>query len=110
MCIEKIVRYVSDVVQHRSPSGYVSSQQTQNILVTFVQRRHNVFDVGPTLYKCYTNVLCLVEAHRGRVDHTTTCTQQCSRQSLIDQVSYSRAGILDNMQRSSHNVLKKKIT
>ena len=23
-------------------------------------RRPNVFDVGPTLYKCYTNVLCLL--------------------------------------------------
>ena len=37
---------------------YVSSQQTQNICITFVQRRPNVFDVGPTLYKYYTNVLC----------------------------------------------------
>ena len=35
------------------------SQLTQNICITFVQRRPNVFDVGPTLYKCYTKVLCL---------------------------------------------------
>ena len=35
-------------------------QQTQNICITFIQRRPNVFDVGPTLYKCYTNVLCLL--------------------------------------------------
>ena len=34
----------------------VASQKTQNICKTFVQRRPNVFDVGPTLYKCYTNV------------------------------------------------------
>ena len=33
------------------------SQQTQNISMTFIQRRPNV---GPTLYKCYTNVLCLL--------------------------------------------------
>ena len=39
---------------------WVTSQQTQNICVTFVQRRTNVFDVGATLYKCYTNVLCLL--------------------------------------------------
>ena len=26
--------------------------------ITLVQRRTNVFDVGPTLYKCYKNVLC----------------------------------------------------
>ena len=33
------------------------TQQTQNICMTFIQHRHNVFDVGPTLYKYYTNVL-----------------------------------------------------
>ena len=27
--------------------------------ITFVQRRRNGFDVGPALYRCYTNVLCL---------------------------------------------------
>ena len=29
--------------------------------ITFVQCCTNVEDVGPTLYKCYTNVLCLLE-------------------------------------------------
>ena len=37
-----------------------TTQQSQNVCITFVQRRPNVFDVGPTLYKCYTNVLCLL--------------------------------------------------
>ena len=37
-----------------------ASKQTQNICITFIQRRPNVFDVGPTLYECYTNVLCLL--------------------------------------------------
>ena len=36
------------------------SQQTQNIFITCVQRRHNFYDVDPTLYKCYKNVLCLL--------------------------------------------------
>ena len=31
-----------------------------NICITFIQRLPNVFDVGPTLYKCYTNVLRLL--------------------------------------------------
>ena len=31
-------------------------QQTQKNCMTFIQHRPNVFDVGPTLYKCYTNV------------------------------------------------------
>ena len=37
-----------------------ATQQTQNIWITFVQRRPSVLDAGPTLYKCYTNVLCLL--------------------------------------------------
>ena len=31
-----------------------------NDCITFVQRRPNVFDVGPTLYKYYTDALCLL--------------------------------------------------
>ena len=34
------------------------SQQTQNMCITFVQRRPSVKDVGSMFYKCYTNVLC----------------------------------------------------
>ena len=34
-----------------------TTQQTQNICIRFAQRRPNVFDIGPTLYKCYTNIL-----------------------------------------------------
>ena len=40
--------------------GVNASRETQNICVIFVQRTSNVFDVGPTLYKYYTNVLCLL--------------------------------------------------
>ena len=32
------------------------TQQAQTICITFIQRRTNVEDVGPALYKCYTNV------------------------------------------------------
>ena len=35
-------------------------QQTHNICITFIKRWTNVEDVGSTLYKCYTNVLCLM--------------------------------------------------
>ena len=42
------------------PTLLLGTQQTQNICITFVQRRPNVEDVGPTLYKCYANVLCLL--------------------------------------------------
>ena len=36
------------------------AKQTQNICIPFVQQRSNVFDIGQTLYTCYTNVLCLL--------------------------------------------------
>ena len=41
-------------------------QQTRNICIAFVQRRLKVFDVGTTLYKCFTNVLCLLGGTRMR--------------------------------------------
>ena len=44
----------------KNPQRGMDSQQTQEICITFVQRLTNVFDVGPTLYKCYTNILCLL--------------------------------------------------
>ena len=37
------------------PSQYI---YTQNNCIIFIQRRPNVSDVGPTLYKFYTNVFC----------------------------------------------------
>ena len=44
-----------------SHSAIGTTQETQNnICITFIQRRPNVFDVGPTFYKCYTNVLFLL--------------------------------------------------
>ena len=57
MCNE-VDDIVDDMVTYRM--GCEPCQQTQNICITFIQRRPNVFDVGPTLYKCYTNVLCLL--------------------------------------------------
>ena len=44
----------------RDISVPVSTQQIQNIFITCVQCWTNVDDVGPALYKCYKNVLCLL--------------------------------------------------
>ena len=41
------------------------TQQTQNICITFKQCWANVEDVGPTLYKLYANVLCLLGIDQG---------------------------------------------
>ena len=53
------------------PSSGCTAQQTQ-FCITFIQRQPNVFDVGPTLYKYYTNVLCLLggQAASRRADKT----------------------------------------
>ena len=37
-----------------------SSQQTQTICITFIQCWTSVEDAGPTFYKCYAYVLCLL--------------------------------------------------
>ena len=59
-----VTRSCGREVEHNSESESTSNildvQQTQNICITFIQRRLNVCDVSPTLYKCYTNVLCLL--------------------------------------------------
>ena len=49
--------------------GEFLNQKTQNICILFVQRRPNVFDVDPTLYKCYTYVLCL-QGNQIALDHS----------------------------------------
>ena len=45
------------LVQRLVFAGLRSAQQTRNICIAFVQC---VEDDGPALYKCYTNVLCLL--------------------------------------------------
>ena len=55
----------------------IHTQQTQNIFITFIQRRPNVFDVGPTLYKCYKNVcVCWVVFTSANRDDLPTLINQ----------------------------------
>ena len=44
----------------RRPTVLSYPKKHKNICITFIQRRPNVFDVGLTLYKCYTNVFYLL--------------------------------------------------
>ena len=37
-----------------------TTQQTQSICIALIQCRPNFVDLGPTLYKCNTDVLCLL--------------------------------------------------
>ena len=57
------------------------AQRTQNICITLVERWTSVEDAGPTLYKCYTNALCLLGAylcclHYFRLVHFPLNTQR----------------------------------
>ena len=65
----------------------MQSQQTQNICIAFIQCWPNVFDVDPTLYKCYTHVSCLLgwriaflhdTADKFNTIITDTLAQRCS--------------------------------
>ena len=64
---------------------WYTSLQTQNICITFIQCRPNVFDVGPTLYKCHTNVLCLM----GYRYLWTICVRSLDTSEAIQQVLHS---------------------
>ena len=48
LCLLLFSRKDQDVL-----SELIATQKTQNFCITFVQCRPNVFDVGPTLFKCY---------------------------------------------------------
>ena len=41
-------------------------EQTHNICITFVQCWTNVKDVGPRLYKCYTNVMLTIWLYKDK--------------------------------------------
>ena len=50
-------------IQQPLPLNYrVEPRKHKTFCITCIQRRPNVFDVGPTLDTCYTNVLCLLGA------------------------------------------------
>ena len=53
------------------------SQQTQNTFITFIQCWSSVEDVGPTLYKCYTHVMCLLVSHCP--PQSLSSTLRCSK-------------------------------
>ena len=62
---------------------------TQNILITFVQHRPNVFEVGPMLYKCYKNVLCLLGLyHLAHVHPAYYVDWVCTRSPRLSRLIY----------------------
>ena len=58
--------------QMNKPAWFINhAQQTHNSCITFVQCRTNVEDVGPTLYKRYTNVVCLLDGDLKKMSGIT---------------------------------------
>ena len=49
----------------------------------------NVFDVGPTLYKCYTNVLCLLGCHVERMRYKPHKSAQSLWFGLVSHTTWS---------------------
>ena len=82
----------------------------QSMCIPFIQRRPNVFDVGPALYECYTTVLCLLGYLYG-IQHKDPCRpvsgEMGSRpaipdpdtvtQSLVPTTSHVRYIIINNI-------------
>ena len=60
---------------------------------TFVQCWTNVEDVWPTLYKCYKNVLCLLDILHSELDgHIWRVTVTCSSLGLKNSLFYFEKG------------------
>ena len=89
----------------RCGMGLPGSRQTQNICITFMQCWTNVEDVGPTLYKCYTNVLCLLGSytplgnsnpsrHIHRPSSTIPLAQQCTNIGCTSRVCRAGATVI----------------
>ena len=77
------------------------SQQTQNICITFVERRRNVFDVGPTLYKCYTNVLIYwVERSSASTRHWTSAGLMLGQRRRCWAIIHSAYCIVSTVHKS----------
>ena len=82
----------------------VVAQQMKNICITFVQRRPNVFDVGPTLYKCYTDALCLLGGHVSN-SHEDDPFVELDRMSL-EQLSNQEARVRVLISSPGPSILK----
>ena len=70
--IWKHITFVRVTISRTTVNPY-PTQQAQNIWITFVQFWSNVEDVGSTLYKTYTNVLCLLDIYRAIILKLEIC-------------------------------------
>ena len=66
---EEIVPNMEDIVQEAVNSVVCTLSKHKTFGIAFVQCNYwsNIEDVGPTLYKCYTNVLCLLGSGRNNL-------------------------------------------
>ena len=69
-------------------------QQTRNIGIIFVQRQTNIFDVGPTLHKCYTNILCLLRGVYSENELTSDVFKMVLDQTEARRMSCEYRGVI----------------
>ena len=87
------------------------SQQTQNICIPFVQCWTSVEDVMPTLYKWYTNVLCLLGYNtlpmviqESKFNYTSFKAGRSSRERLQTNTT-TKTNCCHNMRISSQLII-----
>ena len=93
-----------------------NSQQAQNIFIAFVQRRHNVLDLGPALYKCYTHVLCLlgcVQTFLSLPNHSNGSRMRARRETRTFQNCYTLSRVevvFESLPQSDLTTRKERLT
>ena len=71
-------------------SVQIYTQQAQNICITFVQGWTNVEYGGQPLYKCYTNVLCLLgRASVNDIESILLWGEEAEQFKMITSVKFS---------------------
>ena len=59
-CHDPLIFITADVFLSMACNIDQFPSNTKQFCITFIHCRTNVEDVGPTLFKCYTNVVCLI--------------------------------------------------
>ena len=67
-------RYVGAALNRRLAKVADADQRRDNVCPSRSGMPSNVFDVGPTLYKCYTNVLCLLDGVHVVLEMDVICS------------------------------------
>ena len=93
------------------------SVNTKHLYIPFIQRRPNVLDVSPTLYKCYTDVLCLLGCGQFylivsvcRLNHVSVRERKGSCFTMFTQLKYTSRKSLGVLLAGGGSILQFSLT